>query len=182
MAIFIVLLSVTSSLSTELPPPPSNYDWVNCTEIKGAFLKPIGWYYKQVKQDDILGYFITKENIDEKGEYLTGLFVNVIPQIPQKKGMSSSNYAKAFIETAISEKEIFKKPWTNSMGPFQAYGVALLNRDSQKGDFITHNLAIANDQTGTIYLLIFESPAESWESSWKVAEPMLQRFLIDDTI
>ncbi len=51
------------------------------------------------------------------------------------------------------------------MGPFQVYGVVLLNRDRQKGDFITHNLAIANDQTGTIYLLIFESPAKSREAS-----------------
>jgi len=182
LAILVVLLTACNAIATELPPPPEGYSWVHCDEIKGAFLMPIGWHFKKHKQGDKLGYFITEENIATKGEFLTGLSVNVIPEISQKNGMPPSIYANTYIKTAIIEKEIFKKPWATTMGPFQAYGVVLLNRDHHKGDFITHNLAIANDQTGTLYLLIFESPAKSWEASWAVAKPMLQRFLIDDSI
>ncbi len=64
----------------------------------------MSWYFKQGQQGDSLGYLFTKENIDEEGEYFTGLSVNVIPRIPQKKGMSPSSFANSFIETAINEK------------------------------------------------------------------------------
>ena len=181
-ATLVILLISFSAIATELPPPPSGYSWVSCNEIKGAFLMPQGWHFKKGSQGDTLGYFITKENIDEKGEFFTGLSVNVIPNIPQKKGISPSDYADTYIKTASDEREIFKKPWASTMGPFQGYGVVLVNRDSQKGDYITHNLAIANDRTGTLYLLTFESPAKAWDSSWSIGKPMLQRFLIDDTI
>ena len=40
------------------------------------------------------------------------------------------------------------------------------------------NLAVANDRTGTLYLLVFESPEDTWDAAWEVAAPMLKRFLI----
>lgn len=178
----VFLLITFSAIATELPPPPSGYSWVSCTEIKGAFLMPQGWHFKKGSEGDTLGYFITKENINEIGEFFTGLSVNVIPNIPQENGMSPSAFADTYIKTASAQREVFKKPWVSTMGPFQGYGVVLVNRDSKKGDYMTHNLAIANDQTGTLYLLTFESPAKVWESSWSIGKPMLQRFLIDDTI
>lgn len=181
IALLLCIASI-NAIATELPPPPEGYSWVRCNEIKGAFLMPMGWYFKKGQQGDTLGYFITKENIEENGEFLTGLTINVIPNIPKKSGMAPSDYAASFIKTAVSEREVFKKPWLSRMGPFEGHGVVLLNRDYQKGDYITHNLAIANDQTGTIYMIIFESPADSWNANWSIAEPMLQRFLIDDTI
>jgi len=33
-----------------------------------------------------------------------------------------------------------------------------------------------------MYMIIFEAPASSWKSAWKIAEPILQRFLIDSDI
>jgi hypothetical protein len=182
LVVFFICMTSISAIATELPPPPDGYSWVNCNEIKGAFLMPLGWYFKKGQQGDTLGYFITKENIDENGEFLTGLSVNVIPNIPQKKGMVPSDYAATYIKTALSEREVLKRPWLTQMGPFEGHGIVLINRDYQKGDYITHNLAIANDQTGTIYIITFESPKKTWDTSWSIAEPMLQRFLIDDTI
>ena len=41
---------------------------------------------------------------------------------------------------------------------------------------------IANEKTGTIYVIIFEAPTEEWEATWKIAEPMLKYLFIDDTI
>ncbi len=182
LLLIALLLAPFSAAALEIPPPPDGYSWASCPEIKGAFLMPMGWYFKKEQQGDTLGYFITQENIDETGGFRTGVSVNVIPDIPRKKGMPASIYAAGYIRTAIAEREVFKKPWFSTMGPFNGHGVVLLNRDIQKGDYITHNLAISNDQTGTLYLITFESPAALWESTWPIAEPIFRRFVINDTI
>jgi hypothetical protein len=170
------------SLATQLPIPPKGYAWVKCAETKSAFLKPDGWFFKKGKQGDIHGYFITKENIDQTGRFYTGLTVNIIPHIPKKKGMSPTQYAIAYIQSAAKARDVVKKQWSQDMGPFQTFGVVLRNRDSFSGDFITHNLAIGNDATGTFYLITFEAPASSWDSAWTLGEQMLRCFLIDSDI
>jgi len=182
LALVFLALVATGAVAAELPPAPAGYSWVSLSEIKGAFLMPLGWYFKKGRQGDTLGYYITRENIPESGEFLTGLSINVIPDIPEKSGMAPSLYATAFINKAVKQVEVVTPPWASLNGPFEGHGVVLLYRDDQKGDFIVHNLAIANDQTGTLYLITFESPAEAWEKARQIAEPILQRFLIDDTI
>jgi len=176
------LILCTSTLATELPPPPAGYTWVRCNDIKGAFLKPTGWFFKKAVQGDTIGYFITKEDIDQQRAFKTGLSVNVIPNIPRKRGITATKFAASYIKAAVASREVFKEPWSTTMGPFEGYGVVVINRDSHQGDFVTHNLAIANDKTGTVYLLTFESPLDQWDASWSIAKPMLKMFLIDDTI
>lgn len=181
----VVLLSsllFLPAFATDLPPAPKGFSWVSFEETKSAFLKPTGWFSKKAKKGETWGYFITKENIDKTGKFNTGLTVNIIPNIQKKKGMPPTEYAAAFIQEGAKSRKVVKEPWQKNMGPFQSFGVVLLNKDNKGGDFITHNLAIGNDATGTIYLITFEAPASSWESAWKKGEPMLQRFLIDSDI
>ena len=182
VAIVAIIGSISPALAIERPPPVEGYQWAECPEILAAFLRPEGWHFKKVKQSDIWGYFITKENIDTEGSFVTGLTVFVKPNIPEKKGMIPSEYAAAYIQAGMETRKIVKKPWQRTMGPFEAFGVGLLNPDPDGGDFITHNLSIANDTTGTLYTIIFEGPAANWEATWKIGEPMLQRFFIDSDI
>lgn len=181
LSVLITLLLVGNAGAQKLSDPPMGYSWVACKEIRASFLLPWGWYFKKGVQGDTFGYYFTQQNIEEKGEFLSGLSVNVIPNIPQKNGMSPSVYADSFIKAAILQKEIFKLPWQEGIGSLQGYGVVLLNHDPQRGDFISYNLAIANDRTGTLYLLTFESPAETWEQYRVVAGVMLKQFLLDDS-
>ena len=176
------LLKERTSLVTDLPQPPSGYSWARCDEINGAFLRPEGWHFKKQRENDIWGYFITKENIDIEGKFSTGLTVNVIPNIPQKTGYSPSQYAEAYIKEGSSKKEVIRNLWSNSNGPFKSFGVALRNPASKTGAYITHHLAIGNDTTGTLFIIIFEGPEDTWESAWKIGEPMLKQFLIDSDI
>jgi hypothetical protein len=184
IAITIALFTMICSIAhaTELPQPPKNYAWVRCEETKSAFLKPKGWHFKKQHKGDVWDYYITRENIEKSGYFKTGVTISVIPNIPAKKGMIASRYAEAFIATAAKSREAIEDPWTQSMGPFNGYGVVLLNRDEKEGDFFTHNLSIANDETGTVYIVIFESPTDTWDDDWKIAEPIIKRLLIDTDI
>jgi len=187
---FVLILTVfllfsfgaSTAFATELPAPPKGYTWARCVETKSAFLKPKGWHFKKQQKGDVWGYFISKENIDKTGSFKTGVSISVIPKIPAKKGMSANSYAKAFIDVAAKSRDTIRDPWTQNMGPFKGYGVVLLNRDENEGDFFTHNLAIGNEETGTVYIIVFESSAGTWDEDWMVAEPIFQRLWIDSDI
>ena len=166
----------------DLPMPPSGFSWKYCEDIKGAFLFPEGWYWKQVNAGEQFSYFITKESIEENGVYETGLSIVVLPDITTSKKMKPSQYALEFVKIAMKEKECLDQ-WQNDLGPFRGYGCLLRDvQDDGSDPIITHNLLIANDKTGTLYLVLFESPEVSWEKEWKIGEVILARLYIDDTI
>jgi hypothetical protein len=176
-----LVLSVAAAQADDPPmTPPKGYTWANCPSIKAAFLKPDGWYFKSTKQGDTQGFFISKEKIEAGGGYTTGLAVNVIPDIPKKKSVAPSAYARQFRESA-RKNVTFTKEWDKDMGPFKSVGFVYTKKD-KAGSFTVHNLLIANDKTGTMYLVTFEAPAEEWAEAWKIGEPMLNFLFIDDTI
>ena len=72
-----VALSVQTIAAVDVPPPPPGFTWQEIPELKAAFLKPSGWFFKREEQKGTLAYFITKENIDKNGQFQTGLTVNV---------------------------------------------------------------------------------------------------------
>ena len=182
LLIGVILTFLTNpAFSLDLPAPPSGFDWVEAPEIKGAFLKPHGWYFKAHKQGEIQGYFIAKEDINQDGSFLTGMSVHVIPNIPQKQGISPTEFAFSFIRLATESREILKDPWSHDMGPFKSFGVVLINLDPQ-GNYNTHNLVIANDQTGTAYIVTYEAPTHTWKEAWGIGETMLGKLLIDSDI
>jgi hypothetical protein len=165
------------------PPSPSGYSWVSCSATKSVFLKPDGWFFKKVgKESETWGYFFTKENIDKRGSFTTGLSVNVVPKVPAKSGVPAPDYAAGFIAAAAKANKVLVGPWQKKLGPFHQFGVRTLMPDPKRGDFINHMLAIGNEGTGTVYILTFEAPVASWEAAWKVGEPMLKKFSIDTDI
>lgn len=180
--LFLLLFFSSAVLAKDvnLPTPPKGYKWAKCPEIKGAFLRPHGWHFKKSKQGSTLGFFITKENISKNGQFMTGLTVNVIPDIPKKQSMSPYEYARVYRETTRKSEKITQE-WNKDMGPFRSVGFVFDKKD-KAGDFRVHNLLIANDNTGTLYLVMFEAPISEWNKAWKIAEPMLQYLLIDDTV
>jgi len=186
--LFVLVLSLFTYASavakpSDFPAPPSGYSWVSCSETKSAFLKPDGWFFKEERKGSgTWGYFISKENIEKAGSFITGLSVNVIKDVPSKAHASAPDYAAAFIDEAAQTHKVVAAPWSKTLGPFHQFGVRTLVADPKGGDYITHTLAIGNEQTGTVYVLIFEAPVASWDAAWKVGEPILKKFSIDTDI
>lgn len=139
---------------------------------------PAGWYFKQVVKEGTYSCFITREKIDgSKGRFFTGLTVFVIKDIPKIKKMSPSQYAQKYIEQVEKSGKKMLKKWSTVMGPFKGYGCLYSD-----GVNTVHNLLIANDKTGTVYIVLFESPEKEWKNAWKIGEPILKKLLIDDEI
>lgn len=177
----ILLFSVcVAAQQSALPKPPQGYSWEWCWEIKAAFLKPDGWFFKKDRKGDTPGFFITRENLVKEGSFKTGLTVNVIPKIPAKKNISAYEFTRKFRDEARKSVK-FIREWDKDMGPFRSVGF-LYEKDDKDGAFKVHSLLISNDGTGTVYLVTFEAPSVEWEAAWKIAEPVIKLLYIDDTI
>lgn len=165
-----------------LPDPPSGYSWQRAPRIKGAILKPDGWYFDTKHEGDDQAYFVSREPHVEPDGYDTGFSLNVQTNVPAKTGMSAATYAAEFIRTAQDELETLEPPFVEKSGPFVMHGAVLGATDPEKGDFNALMVAIANDITGTVFVCIFEAPADEWETLWPVGDTILQKLLINDAI
>lgn len=157
----------------ELPKAPSGFTWQEAPELKAAFLKPDGWFFKRENSKGTLAYFITKEDLAKNGEFATGLTINVF----HFKQDSAVERGKALIDQMAAQHNV--KTWSRAVGPFQEFGCELKDTDAS-GTAIIHALTVANPKTNALYLFIFESPAASWDAAWKLGQQIMDTLAIDD--
>src|SRR5438270_4950469 len=149
------VIPVQTITAIDVPPPPPGFTWQEVPELKAAFLKPEGWFFKQENEKGTLAYFITREDLAKNGEFATGLTINVF----HLKKDSAVEHGKAMIDQMAAQHNV--KAWNRAAGPFQEFGCELKDTDAS-GTIVMHALTVANPKTNTLYLFIFESPATSW--------------------
>jgi hypothetical protein len=161
VAICIVFLTASSRADAiQRYKPPAGYAWQEVQEMGCAFLKPKGWHYKHVERDGQHARFISRD----EGSFQTGLTVNMILLSHLKTGITAFEYAKQFMYTATRQREPLQSLSTKQ-GPFRAYGSIILD-DSRRTPILVHNLVIANDRSGTIYVVLYEAPEGEWREAW----------------
>jgi hypothetical protein len=159
----------------ELPKAPSGFTWQEVPELKAAFLKPDGWFFKQENRKGTQAYFITKEDLTKNAEFTTGLTINVF----HFKRDSAVEHGEALIDQMASQHQV--KTWSRTFGPFQEFGCELKDTDAS-GTIMMHALTVANPKTNTLYLFTFESPAADWDAAWKLGQQIMDQLAIDDDI
>ena len=175
-AVFCVALVSSLSFSVDHPSAPVGFTWQEVPELKAAFLKPEGWFFKQEEQKGTLAYFITKESIATGGEFKTGLSLNVFRRLKKSKAVDQAQY---LIGNAISKHHV--EPFQRRVGPFYQLGCELKDTDAT-GTIVMREIAMANEKTNTLYLFIFESPESEWPAASKIGEKMLDQLVLDDEI
>jgi hypothetical protein len=177
----IALLTLAASLfvqtlqAMDLPKPPEGFTWQEVPELKAAFLKPDGWFFKRESDKGTLAYFITKEDLTKGGQFNTGLTVNVF----HFKQDSAIEHGKDLIDKMASQHRV--KPWSQSFGSFQEFGCLLKDTDTT-GTIVMHALTVANPKTNTLYLFIFESPESDWDTAWKLGKQIMDTLALDDAV
>jgi len=153
--------------------PPAGYEWYTFDAGKGAYLRPDGWFVKVEADGDTDALFISKEDIDKKGSFTTGLTVNVVRGIQTKTGQVPSQYAAGYI-SALAEQhkllETFPLPPSEGMTGF----FARFRDASHRPIIMVVHLVIADDVTDTMRIEIFESPERDWPQAWVHGERMLK--------
>ncbi len=170
----LALLIAAAAIAEEaLPPPPAGFEWQRVPEIKAAFLRPSGWFFKRDPDRGKLAFYISKEDINRGGHFDTGLTVVGYPRL---KDMSAADFAQRYVR-GFARQHVVERVWDASMGPFAAWGCRVTTKD---GVTTMHQLMIANPKTNSAYLIIFESPAAEWSQSWTVGNEIIRRLYLDD--
>jgi hypothetical protein len=171
----LATLFVHAGPATDLPVPPAGFTWQEIPELKAAFLLPKSWFFKREKNKDTLAYFITKESIENGGEFQTGLTVNVF----RHKKDNAVETAKYYIDQLAAKKHGEK--WARDVGPFKEFGCLTRDTDAS-GTTVVQTLMVANPKTNTLYLFIFESPGANWDSDWTIGKQIIDSLVIDDEV
>ncbi|HBC87340.1 MAG TPA: hypothetical protein DCZ94_10325 [Lentisphaeria bacterium] len=183
--VFFLFFAVSLSAAELLSEAPKGFLWKQMPFIKMQLLMPSDWFftfYAENKEERYL-YYITKENIEQMHAYQTGLNLRVFRNVPAKlKGQLPSEYSAAAVaETAKKVK--FTRKWEQQKGMFKEIGYTYTDNTDEKNILNVYRLYIANDKTGTVYILTFEGPTNDWDEIWKnVGDVIYKNISIDETI
>jgi hypothetical protein len=166
---------------TPLPKAPDGYTWERFTEIQSAFLRPTGWHRFDKAGSSSHTYVISKESVKTNGSFETGLTMQAVKAIQEKKGIPPSAFAVQMAQGILEKKENKKLSTQDvSSGPFKAFFIRYRNAPEVATPIVIHQVFIANDKKDTLFIVTFEAPEKSWTQAWRLGEPMIKNFLIDD--
>ena len=180
---FLVLIVglAHGSENLKLPTPPNGFTWQILPEMQGALLKPDGWHYKTDSNGDTVGHVISKEKIEKNGQFLTGLTFQCIKNVPQKSGMPASTYIKKFAdEAATSQKLLERREFRR--GAFECVQFRYVSVAPGEPNVEIVDRLMANEKTGSVFLVIFEAPEKKWDAEYRIAEVILKQMVIDEKI
>ncbi len=185
-AIFAVIATFASSFwncsgEEDIAAPPG-FVWRQLPFINGAVLKPESWFFnhRDVGKEKRYLFVISRENFEAGQDVRSVLNIVVIQDIPGKKGMTPTEFSADMIRN-ISKKTKITKTWSGKRGAYFEQG--FLREDKAlvgEGMIKEHYTTLSNNLTGTLYILSFVAPMESWERDWPVAEKMIGEIRLDD--
>jgi hypothetical protein len=166
---------------TPLPKAPEGYRWERFREVQSAFLCPTNWHRTEKAVASSHTYALSKEPVKTNGLFETGLTLQVIKGLQKKKGIAPSLAATKMGEAVLKSKENKKLDMQDvSSGPFKAFFIRYRNAPPPAKPIVIHQVYISNDKKDTLFIVTFEAPEKFWDEAWKIGEPMVKMFLIDD--
>jgi len=181
--IMSVCFGETKKLSNETPLPkaPEGYKWERFLEVQSAFLCPTNWHRIEKASASTHTYALSKEPVKTNGLFETGLTLQVVKGLQKKTGVVPSLTASKMGEAVLRSKDNKKLDMKDvSSGPFKAFFIRYRNAPPVTKPIVIHQVYISNDKKDTLFIVTFEAPEKSWDEAWKIGEPMVKMFLIDD--
>lgn len=167
-----------------LPELPQGFSWQDLPSIRASFPIPEGWHFKEESRGDTRAFFITRESIERQGSFDTGLTVNAFLNFRQSTGFEPSVYARDYMTTQ-REMESMSEIVAVDDGSLTTYRRHFRARTVGGRRVRPINLyteATGNDETGTAYLILFESPSFKWPRDATIGETMINNRVLDKHI
>ena len=182
MLVFLMAPFAISSEEESIPLPdaPDGFTWQPMPEIQGAALKPDGWHFKKGKNGNSILYFITKEKFTNTPHYETGFSLKMTPGIPEQYNLKPTEYAKK-VREETTKNLVIEKTWEREAGSLMLYGFQYLGYKDQV-PIRVFVFFLANDKTGTMFRIMFESPEKEWKKTWAIGEVIVNNIILDDEV
>ncbi len=145
--------------------------------IKATLQLPEGWHLKEETEDGVAVYQITREKLESSNDSFTDeLILSATPKVPERAGMKPSEYASELLASALEEggKELQK----SEEGAIKSFRTEY-TIESEQGKMLVINIAKANDTTGTLYFLTWQSLASEPAALADQREKILSSLKLD---
>lgn len=183
---------MTTEQSSELP---SGYIWKELQGTRARFPMPDTWFLLTQQVSGIRAFYMTRESIPSQGSYITGLSVNITPNIRRRTGRSAMEMAEGLMETlpmipqgGITRIEegplaIFRRffffPEPRTI-PIPQFGGGFVLRVMPPTNFYVET--VANRRTDTAYIIQFETPSTKWHEDRQIALTMIESGVLDPRV
>jgi len=175
LAVVISLIISSTCLAGDWGDLPNGYTWQESKKARIAIPLPSGWHVKEEDNKGTIGLFLSKEDINAEGSFMTGYTLNYIEQFTEKAKSGPAKYAVRFIMEAQKKGEIVKESWVNEIAE-GITGFGLRYRDLAKTPTVLiHYFLIADENEDSLRIIIFEAPESNWDEAWKHGELMLSK-------
>ncbi len=146
--------------------PPKGYIWQEFKEVHAAILKPKKWHYSKVMLENHSIFRLTRDRVSADHAFLTGLSMHVFKDVPTVMDLMPSELAEKYLSEYAMDRQTLEVFVPKYSGNMIQSGGTYKNRMYIKGkqrQFQIHITALANDNTGTLYLLVYACPASQWD-------------------
>jgi len=164
---------------------PEGFSFQILKDIGGKVLKPKGWFFERIPMGKTMAYRITQDEPNKDGEFLTGLTINVILQVPESSGISPSAYAQRFISEKSESGDVIESFKPEKLESMERSGVTVVREQKILGitqPFWIHYTIFANDKTGTLYIFVFGCPSKSLKDTLPTFQEMLSRIILHQDV
>lgn len=158
-------------------PAPDGFSWVTCGDgLRCRFLKPDGWHEVSQSGEGTFALFLTEDAFTPPDErFEVGLTINVVRDV-ERAGVSPVDFMRhqlqgmksiAVESGPIDESDVME-------GIRMGFLSATLGA-SEEGEERVRLVQqiVANANTGTVYMLIFEAPESRWDAAWTTGEVVM---------
>lgn len=152
-------------------------DQTPLSAIKGSILVPKGWFLKESTEDGVTVYQITREKVEsEHDPFTAGLIFSVTTKVPERTEMKPGAYAEELFsagEDGAQPEKHLDPPWETLKNSYRLEG--------ESGDVQIVTWAKANDDSGTLYFITWQSPVAEEEKLGPVRESILSSLKLDSS-
>lgn len=136
---------------------------------------PDDWHLTEQEEEGVIVYQISRESVEPgMDNYIAGLTLSVTTKVPERAELSPSKYAAEL----LSSTEDSNPPKMQQEGPFTKYRLEYAI-EGEEGNIQIVDVAYANDGTGTLYFLAWQSPQSECEKLDPIREKILSSAVFD---
>ena len=182
-ASFSLILAVGTVHSMELPRAPEGYSWKEIAELKAAILVPSAWKFSSELSGNEYLYTVTREDKGAATSVASSLTLIARRELSgnYQQRLPPSQFAEVMFNEMRKNREL-ERTEKGEQGPFATFRYQYATAPEGKGGSREYSLLVANDKTGTLYIITFEASLEKWEEDWQTASVSLNTIFLDDEI
>lgn len=166
----------TSAAPPARPSPAVTSAPAPVISAESALDAPAGWHVRRETRPDHVALFITKENIQTNGGFLTGLSINSNARFQARQKIAPLDYARGIAQVAkagharSSLSEVMVAP------DLHVVEVAVID-DTRLPETDLVFLYVADARADTVHQVTFETPSAIREAEWPHGTRLIKEFI-----